>query len=76
MRTKSPRCGIAARAISTSERSVPRTPVSVLTTMTKNENMNTVATTTVSRIPNNAISTGTSADSGADINAFTQPSSR
>ena len=53
-----------------------RTPVSVFTTMTKNENMNTVAATTVSRMPNSAISTGTRADSGADISAFTQPSSR
>ena len=64
------------RAISTSEGSVDRTPVSVFTTMTKNENMNTVAATTVSRMPNSAISTGTRADSGADISAFTQPSSR
>jgi hypothetical protein len=64
------------RAISTSERSVPRTPAIVFTTMTKKENMNTVAATTVSRRPKSAMRTGTSADSGADMSAFTQPSRR
>ena len=65
-----------ARAISTSERSVPRTPVMVFTTMTKKENRNTVAATTVSRMPKSAISTGTSAESGADMSALIHPSSR
>ena len=62
--------------MSTSERSVPRTPVMVFTTMTKNENRNTVATTTVSRMPKRAMRTGTRAESGADMSALTQPSSR
>src|SRR5581483_1022944 len=61
-----------ARAISSSDRSVERTPTSVFTTTTKKENMKTEAATTVSRMPKRAISTGTRADSGADISVSTQ----